>query len=346
MIKSFVLDGIKPVTVTLTAETAPEMAITGKVSESAARELRIMTRAALLQSGVQGTFRVDVVCDIDASRVPTMAVVAAALQAAYKISPAPIFVAAGCDMSARSVQLRGVFQALRSTDCDTAVVSHLDAQQSAYALGMTGGPSNLRVLAVRDVADLINGQGFRVYPQRWAPAPAADLPPIQWATDNAASVAVDRVVRFEYEHATFEGMILARRIHAALPPLTEEQAVHLTAIYSAVGMLPSDGVMRERPFRAPHHTVSEAGMAGTKHRPTGELSLAQYGVLVLDRIEDFHPGVVERINATLRTSHVDARPAIVIATSLAANAKWAERFRATSVTRPPVVSPSELFQRV
>ncbi len=67
---------------------------------------------------------------------------------------------------------------------------------------------------------------------------------------------------------------------AQLPPMTPQESAELTAIYGALRLLPESGRMEERPFRAPHYTVSPAGMVGAPGRP-GEISLASYGVLYL-----------------------------------------------------------------
>jgi magnesium chelatase family protein len=80
-----------------------------------------------------------------------------------------------------------------------------------------------------------------------------------------------------------------------LPPMTPSETLEVTRIYSVAGMLPPTApVVCERPFRAPHHTVSYAGLVGggTGPRP-GEISLAHRGVLFLDEIPEFHPRVLE-----------------------------------------------------
>jgi magnesium chelatase family protein len=89
--------------------------------------------------------------------------------------------------------------------------------------------------------------------------------------------------------------LLARALPGILPPMTSDETLEVTRIYSVAGMLSSDApVVAERPFRAPHHTVSYAGLVGggTLPRP-GEISLAHHGVLFLDEMPEFHPRVLE-----------------------------------------------------
>ncbi len=82
-------------------------------------------------------------------------------------------------------------------------------------------------------------------------------------------------------------MMLARRLPGILPPLTTEEALETTAIYSAWGAR-LDGLLGQRPFRSPHHTTSDAALVGGGSLPRpGEVSLAHNGVLFLDELPEF-----------------------------------------------------------
>ena len=83
--------------------------------------------------------------------------------------------------------------------------------------------------------------------------------------------------------------LLARSFPSILPKLTIEEALEITRIYSVNNMLPSDSpLVRQRPFRAPHHTISHAGLVGGGRWPhPGEISLAHRGVLFLDELPEF-----------------------------------------------------------
>lgn len=83
--------------------------------------------------------------------------------------------------------------------------------------------------------------------------------------------------------------LLARSMPSILPTLTLEEALEVTRIYSVNDMLPSDSpLIRHRPFRSPHHTISHAGLVGGGRWPRpGEISLAHRGVLFLDELPEF-----------------------------------------------------------
>jgi magnesium chelatase family protein len=111
--------------------------------------------------------------------------------------------------------------------------------------------------------------------------------------------------------------MLARRLPGLLPPMRFEEALEVTRVYSVLGLVrEGEGLVPERPFRAPHHTISDAGLVGggSPGRP-GELSMAHRGVLFLDELPEFRrnvlevlrqpleEGVVRLARATLRTTY-------------------------------------------
>jgi len=91
--------------------------------------------------------------------------------------------------------------------------------------------------------------------------------------------------------------LMARALPGILPLLTLEEALEVTRIYSVADMLPPDTpLMTERPFRAPHHTTSSAGLIGGGHWPRpGEISLAHRGVLFLDELPEFNSKILEML---------------------------------------------------
>jgi len=95
--------------------------------------------------------------------------------------------------------------------------------------------------------------------------------------------------------------LLARRLPSILPPMTLEESLETTRIHSIAGLLPPDApLIRRRPFRAPHHHISNAGLIGGGLVPRpGEVSLAHHGVLFLDELTEFRRQVLEQLRQPL-----------------------------------------------
>jgi magnesium chelatase family protein len=110
--------------------------------------------------------------------------------------------------------------------------------------------------------------------------------------------------------------MLARRLPTILPSLSPEESLETTRIYSALGRLPAgEALLAVRPFRSPHHTISDAGMVGGGNPPSpGEISLAHHGVLFLDELPEFHRKSLEVLRQPLEEGRVTIARALASVT--------------------------------
>jgi magnesium chelatase family protein len=123
--------------------------------------------------------------------------------------------------------------------------------------------------------------------------------------------------------------MLARRLPTILPALSREEALEASQLHSVAGLLNGEGLLRRRPFRAPHHTVSTTGLLGGGSavlRP-GEVSLATHGVLFLDELTEFRRDAVEALRQPLE----DGR---VVVTRSSGSVEFPARFMLVAATNP------------
>lgn len=179
--------------------------------------------------------------------------------------------------------------------------------------------------ALPELLDFLRGAGSLPSAGELPPAPGAPGPPAgelaevrgQHRAKQALKVAAAGGHGILLRGAPGAGKTtLARCLPGLLPPMTPYEQVEVTAVHSVAGRLPPDaGLLRHRPFRAPHHTISVAGMVGGGGVPRpGEVSLAHRGVLFLDELPEFGRHVLEVLRQPLEEGVVHLVRARVSAT--------------------------------
>jgi magnesium chelatase family protein len=143
--------------------------------------------------------------------------------------------------------------------------------------------------------------------------------------------------------------MLAKRIPSVLPPMSFEESLETTRIHSVTGLLPSGtGLISERPFRHPHHTISDAGLVGGGSVPRpGEVSMAHNGVLFLDELPEFPRNVLEVMRQPLEERRVTIARAqmtltfpaafVLVAASNPCPCGFANDFRRECFCTPPQI---------
>jgi magnesium chelatase family protein len=200
--------------------------------------------------------------------------------------------------------------AIAAARCRAAAVV-VPAANAAEAVEIEG-PRVVAVSTLEEVVDFLRG--------RWSPpVPAPAVEPGASADVDLSEVRGQVQARRALEIAAAGGhnllmvgspgagkTMLARRLPTILPGLTHDEALEATQLHSVAGLLAGRGLLRARPFRAPHHSISTAGLLGggsSVLRP-GEASLAHNGVLFLDELTEFRRDAVESLRQPLEDGRI------------------------------------------
>ena len=291
--------------------------------ETAVRESRMRVRAALAQLGVELNEYVLTVnlapADLRKSGSSfDLAIAVATLGALGRVPLEPlarVLLLGELALSGEVRPVRGVLPALLAAAAAGHEVAIVPADNAAEAAAIQRIRC-YRASTLRQVVEHLSGRGALELAARGDVAASIGEPAM---LVDLAEVRGQQAARGLLEIAAAGGhnllmmgppgagkTMLARRLPTILPAMTLEESLEVTAVHSVAGLLGRDhGLLRERPFRAPHHTVSAAGLlgGGDPLRP-GEVSLAHHGTLFLDELGEFQRHVLEGLRQPLESGSI------------------------------------------
>ncbi|HEY4278068.1 MAG TPA: YifB family Mg chelatase-like AAA ATPase [Conexibacter sp.] len=322
-VATFAIDGIDPRPVWVEVDIRPGLPTFRVVgmADKAVREARERVRAAVLNSGFEFPVR-----RITANLAPaSLPKVGPGFDAALAVG---LLAASGqCDGDSLSrwaifgeLSLGGELRPCRGTLAAAegarrgGFAGLIVARERASEAALVDGIEVAAATSLRGVADVLGGADPPPPPPPADEPAAAGLAPPPDLADvrghelplHALEVAAAGGHNLLMEGPPGSGKtMLARRLPALLPPLIGAEALEVTRIHSVAGLHRHGGLVRARPFRAPHHTISASGLVGGGQVPTpGEATLAHHGVLFLDELSEFPRPSLEALRQPIEDGHV------------------------------------------
>ncbi len=318
---TFAIDGVAPRKVWVEVDIRsglPSFTIVG-LGDTAVRESRDRIRAAILNSGFEfpGT-------RITANLAPAFlrkagpgfdaALALAVLAASGQLPRQDLAGYAVFGELSLGGELRdspgvlAVAEGARGEGCRRLIVPRQRAREAAIVTGL----EVVAATGLRAAAEVVKGAAVPALPEAAPDAGAARRarPDLSDVRGHRAPLLALEIAAAGGHNLLLEGApgtgktMLARRLPSILPPLDPDEAIEVTRIHSVAGVH-AGGLISERPFRAPHHTISPSGLAGGGSPPRpGEATLAHRGVLFLDELSEFQRSSLDALRQPLEDGAV------------------------------------------
>ncbi len=319
---TFAIDGVEPRRISVEVDIRPGLpsfTVVG-LGDTAVRESRERVRAAIQNSGYEFPQR-----RITANLAPASlrkagpgfdaALALAVLAASSQFDPGRLAGVAVYGELSLGGALRwaagtlAVAEGARRHRIPSLVVPAVQARDAA----LVDGIRVLGVSSLREAVDAVTGRAIPPLPAPAAartPAYAASPPDLADVRGQAVPIQAMEIAAAGGHNLLLEGppgtgkTMLARRLPTILPPMSRSEAIEVTRVHGVAG-LHTGGLITTRPFRAPHHTISAAGLVGGGSPPRpGEASLAHRGVLFLDELSEFQRAAIEALRQPLEDGRV------------------------------------------